>query len=100
MFALNETGVLYAHLGQRGGKPVFAEDGVAFRCRSEAAWAQRFRGNSVERVADTRIFAQGVGARPGDRIALNGRNYRIAEVQPVRGWNGIHHLEILAKYEG
>lgn len=109
MFALNETAVLYECVGQRGGRPVYAKDGMAFRCRSQMAWGGRFSGSAVERVADTRIFASAVpvpGARGrfaprfGDRIALNGRNYRIAEVQPVRGWREIHHLEILAKDEG
>ena len=100
MFALNETATLYALLGQRGGKPAYAETGAAFRCRSEPAWAQRISGSAIGQAADTRIFAWGVDAHPGDRIALNGRNYRIAEVQPMRGWNGIHHLEILARDEG
>lgn len=100
MFALNETAILHASLGQRGGKPVYAEEGVTFACRSEPAWAQRFSGSAVERAADTRIFARDVAAQPGDRIALNGRNYRIAEVQPMCGWRGLHHLEILAKDEG
>ena len=100
MFALNETATLYASLGQQGGRPVYAEKGTAFACRSEPAWGQRFSGSAVERAADTRIFARDVDARPGDRIALDGRNYRIAEVQPMRGWRGVHHLEILAKEDG
>ena len=100
MFALNETATLYTFLGQRGGKPAWAESGTDFLCRSEPAWKQRFSGSAIERAADTRIFAENVEAHPGDRIVLNGRYYRIAEVQPMRGWRGIHHLEILAKGEG
>lgn len=109
MLALNETAVLYECLGRRDGRPVYARDGVAFRCRSQVAWGDRFGGSAVERMADTRIFASVVPApgargrfapRFGDRVALNGRNYRIAEVQPMRGWREIHHLEILAKDEG
>ena len=104
MFALNETAALHACVGQRGGRPAFAESGVEFSCRSEPAWANRYSGNDVKRVADTRIFAgtsgQEIDPHPGDRIALNGRYYRIAEVQAVRGWRGIHHLEILARDEG
>ena len=100
MFACNEPAILYACLGQRGGKPAFTEEGIAFRCRSEPAWGHRSSGDAVDRVADTRIFARDVEARPGDRVQLNGKYYRIAEVQPMRGWNSIHHLEILAKAEG
>ena len=109
MFALNETAIFYECVGRQGGRPVYAEDGAAFRCRSESAWGPRFSGSAVERVADTRIFANvapEAGAlarfdpRPGDRIVLNGRNYRVAEVQPMRGWREVHHLEILAKDEG
>ena len=100
MFALNETATLHAFLGQRGGKPEWAKDGAAFRCRSEPAWKHRFSGSAIERAADTRIFAEGVDAQPGDRIALHGRYYRVAEAQPMRGWRGVHHMEILAKGEG
>lgn len=100
MFALNETATLYTFLGQRGGRPAWTEDGTDFLCRSEPAWSHRFGSSAIECAADTRIFAKGVDARPGDRIALNGRYYRIAEVQPMRGWRDVHHLEILAKGEG
>lgn len=100
MFALNETATLHAFLGQRGGKPAYADEGVKFACRSEPAWMHRFRGTAIECAADTRIFARDVEAHPGDRVALNGRCYRVAEVQPMRGWKGIHHLEILARSEG
>ena len=100
MFALNETAVLYPLMGQRGARPAYAETGTAFHCRSEAAWVQRLSGNAVEHAADTRIFAQYVDAHPGDRVTLNGRCYRIAEVRPMRALRGIHHLEMLAKDEG
>ena len=101
MFGLNEEAVLHACLGHRGGKPAFAESGTSFRCRSEPAWVHRFGGSAVEAMADVRIFAEAsVEPNPGDRVALNGRWYRIAEVQPVRGWRSVHHLEILTKGEG
>ena len=109
MFALNETAFLYPSLGHRSGRAAFAETGAIVRCRSEPAWAHRASGSAVERVADIRIFANvssespihaRLNPRPGDRIELNGRCYRIAEVQPMRGWRGIHHLELLAKDEG
>ena len=101
MFGLNEEGTLHAFLGQRGGAPAFAERGAAFRCRSEPAWTHRFGRSAVEGVAEIRIFAEGsIAPKPGDRIALNGRWYRISEAQPVRGWRGVHHLEILAQGEG
>ena len=100
MFALNETAFLYANRGQRGGKSVYADTGATLRCRSEPAWIHRASGSAVERVADTRIFACVARVYPGDRLVLNGRCYRIAEVQPMRGWCGIHHLEILARDEG
>ena len=107
MFGFNEAAALYARIGQRGGRPAFAREGVRFMCRSEPAWIHRMGGSAIENVADTRIFAEAMDAarerfdpRPGDRIALDGRYYRIAEVQPMRGWCGIHHLEILARDEG
>ena len=107
MLALNETAYLYANLGQRNGKPAYAEHASELRCRSEPAWIHHASGSAVERVADTRIFASASAEssiqcepRPGDRIELNGRRYRIAEVQPMRGWSAIHHLEILARDEG
>lgn len=100
MLALNETAYLYANLGQQSGKPVYAARGEALRCRSKPAWIHRVSSSAIERVADTRIFARAAQAHPGDRIVLNGRRYRIAEVQPMRGWRGIHHLEILARDEG
>ena len=102
MFPCNETGTLYACVGQRGGKPAYAGRGVAFSCRSEPAWGERARNTAISRMADTRIFipvAPGgeIAPRPGDRIELDGRSYRVAEVQPLRAWKGLHHLELLAK---
>ena len=99
MFALNETARLHAFLGQRGGKPAYAEQGVEFRCRSEPAQAHSFNGIAIDRTADTRIFAQSVDAHPCDRVALNGESYLISEVRSMRGFRGVHHLEILAKKE-
>ena len=103
MFGLNETAALYARTGQSGGKPAYAERAVEFRCRSEPAQAWGARGsgagNAIERTADTRIFAQGVDAHPGDRIELHGARYRVTEVKRMRGLAGIHHLEIMAKEE-
>ena len=100
MLALNETAYLYASLGQRNGRPAYAAHAATLRCRSEPAWIHRASGSAVARMADTRIFACAAQAHPGDRIELNGRRYRIAEVRPMRGWSGIHHLEILARDEG
>lgn len=103
MFGLNETAVLYARTGQSGGKPVYAERGIAFCCRSEPvqAWSARGGpGGALERDADTRIFARGVDVNPGDRIELGGRRYCVTEVKRLRGLSDLHHLEIAVKEEG
>ena len=103
MLALTERGTLFALLGQRDGRPDYAAQGTDFACRSEPAWAHRFSGSAISQTADTRIFAaaaEHLEPRPGDRILLNGRKYRVAEVQSMRALFGIHHLEMLAKDEG
>lgn len=99
MYALNEAAVLRARVGRGGGRPVYERVGTAFRCRSEPAHMDAARGERMERGAHVRIFAQGVNARPGDRVEMDGRAYRVSEVKRVRGLAGIHHLEILARAE-
>lgn len=97
MLGLNETAVLCRYLGQRGGRPAYAEPGESFACRSEPALSRSARSDSVERGADLRVFAGDVDIRPGDRIELDGARYRVAEVRRLRGWMGVHHLELAAK---
>lgn len=99
MLGLNETATLCRYAGRRGGRPAFAEPGEAFACRSEPATGRSARSDSFERSANLRVFADDIGARPGDRIELDGARYRIAEVKRLRGWMGTHHLEIAAKAE-
>ena len=99
MLGLNETAVLRRYLGQRGGRPAYAEPGEKFACRSEPAHSRNARSDSAERGANLRLFAEDVGVRPGDRIELDGASYRVAEVERLRGWRGVHHLEIAARAE-
>ena len=99
MFALNETAVLYPREGQSGGRPAYAARGEAFRCRSEAEPSWTAGGDSVAPGGALRVFARNVDAHPGDRVELGGASYRIAEVKRMRGFAGIHHLEILARAE-
>ena len=101
MLGLNETATLYKRMGQSGGKPAYSEEGVEFACRSEPAQAWTPSCNSVERSADTRIFAlPSIPASPGDRIVFDDDSRVIvSEVQKMRGFAAVHHLEILAKTE-
>lgn len=99
MFGFNESAVLHRWIGQRGGKPAFAEPGQAFACRSEPTLRRSSRSDSVERGAEMRIFAGNIGAQPGDRVEIGGASYRISEIKRLRGWMGVHHLEMTARAE-
>lgn len=99
MFGLNGTATIYARKGQAGGKPAYEAEGIRFACRCEPAQLYRTSGQSVEETADTMFFAVGVAAKPGDRIMFEGRGYLVREVQVLRAFGAVHHLEILAKAE-
>lgn len=102
MFGLTQTATLYSYMGQHGGQPTFAEEGVEFRCRSEPASQWNASGKSVEQGASIRVFAMpDANVHTGDRIVLDdGSSVLVSEVQKLRGFSAVHHLEILARPEG
>lgn len=99
MIGLTNTATIYERTGQSGGRPAYSAKGTTFRCRVEPAQLHRVSGQSIEETADTLFFANEIRANPGDRIVFGGRNYLVREVQVLRLFRSVHHLEILAKAE-
>lgn len=97
MFGLNEMATLYRYNGQSGGKPSYAPTGTRFACRSQPTCVHSPSNGSIERTADLRIFAHVIAPSPGDRITIDNSAYIITEVQSMRGFSGVHHVEILAR---
>lgn len=97
MLGLTEKALLFRKLGQRGGAPTYAEQGVACACRTEPAVVHSFSGNTVERTADTRIFLRGADVSPGDKIRVAERVYIVSEVRAMRAFGAVHHYEVLCK---
>ena len=105
MFALNERAKLYKRAGQHAGKPAYADAYSAFPCRTQPEARHTSGSKGVERSADTRVFmpasAATLAIEPGDKIVLDdGAALIVAEVQIMRGFSGVHHLEVLANRAG
>lgn len=105
MFGLNERARHYKRTGQQSGKPAYAAESAEFACRTQPT---RSRSLGDERgvmlSADTLVFAPrsaaAFGIAPGDRLEIGTEHFIVSEVQAMRGYAKIHHIEILAKKEG
>ena len=97
MLGLTDTAVIFKQAGRRNGAPQWDAVGAPCACRVEQANAYQFSGNSVERIADTRILISGGDCAPGDRVQVNARTYIAAQVNEVRAFGRTHHIEILCK---
>ena len=106
MLGLNERAKLYKRTGQHAGKPAYADDNLtSFSCRTQPEVQRVSSGNSVERTADTRLFMHASDAtlaiNTGDKIVLDdGTALIVTEVQRMRGFSSLHHLEVLAVQAG
>lgn len=105
MFGLNERSRHYKRTGQQGGKPAYAAESTEFACRTQPTRSRSLSDEkSVMLSADTLVFAPGsaaaLGISPGDRLEIGTEHFIVSEVQAMRGYAKIHHLEILAKKEG
>ena len=102
LFALNELAGVYKRTGQHGGKPVYADLAVAFRCRTQPISKQDAGANGYAGEADTRVFAPAdTDVSAGDRILFSSSAGIVVEVHPRHGFSGkIHHLEVLTRREG
>ena len=97
MLGLMDSALIFRQAGRQNGAPQWEAVGVPCACRVEPAHAHRFSGNSVEQIADTRIFISGAACAPGDRIRVNARTYIAVQVNEMRAFGRTHHLEILCK---
>lgn len=103
MFGLNQTATHYRRTGQQNGKPAYAASGEEFACRTQPIYSRTADNRGVTLDANVRVFAPAsaaeLGIETGDRLAVENENMIVAEVQVMRGFTRIHHLEILAKKE-
>ena len=100
LFALNETATRYPRAGVSGGKPVYAAEGEAFRCRTQPLAAQSTASTGLRATGRVKLFAPAMEMFPGDRIVTgDGRAWIAEEVKARRGLRGTHHLEIEARPE-
>ena len=101
MFGLNETARLYRREGQRGGKPVYTEQGLLFRCRTQPVAQRIAGGTALARAGEIKVFCEALPVAAGDRIVTQGgAGWIVKEVRVRRGLNTPHHLELLAAAEG
>ena len=100
LFALNETATRYRCAGVSGGKPVYTEEGEAFRCRTQPLAAQSNASTGQRSTGRVKLFAPAMEMHPGDRIVTgDGRALIAEEVKVRRALRGAHHLEIEARPE-
>lgn len=97
MLGLTDSALIFKQAGRQNGAPQWETIGAPCACRVEPGNAYRFSGNSVEQIADTRIFISGAACAPGDRIRVNGRAYMAVQVNEMRAFGRTHHLEIFCK---
>lgn len=101
MFGLNETARLYRREGQRGGKPMYTEQGMLFKCRTQPVRQRVAGGAALTRAGEMKVFCEALPVAAGDRIvAHDGTGWIVKEVRVRRGLNTLHHLELLAAAEG
>ena len=101
MFGLNEKARLYRRTGQRGGRPEYAERGVALQCRTQPLTDRTEGGAALKRGGEIKVFCGDVRVGPGDRIVTaDGAGWIVKEVRVRRGLHTVHHLELLAGTEG
>ena len=104
MLGLHERAVLYRRIGQASGGPLFAEEGIPFPCRTQAAHRRDFGGTTgwgfsrvaTEHTAEVCIVAPDMEAAVGDQVVLpDGSAVILAAVEKMRGIGGrVHHLEM------
>lgn len=102
MYALTQTATHYRRTGQSGGKPAYAEEGQAFRCRSQPAGSRTTGGKGVDEGFEAKIFAGAemadTGVTAGDKIVLqDGTECVVVDVQIMYGYAKAHHVEITTR---
>lgn len=101
MLGLNEAAVLYRRMGIRAGKPMYAEEGERFLCRTEPVRASDADARGRIGALRVTLYTRNLVAMPGDRVELaDGGTARITRVESARGPAGEHHVVLTAEGDG
>lgn len=97
MLGLNHRATWVPQVGQKSGKPAYADNGTEFSCRIQPTDIHTLATLGITSADSITVYCLPAGIHTGDKIITPAqREYIVRSVREEYGFRGLHHLKIIA----